>query len=207
MIDYLNGLTKNETKKLAYSNQKLKQKWNESKSESESIQDKYLQEMSKKLFGLRDKKAIYGFDPNILIAEYMEAWENNNKDAMFDIFEKVELGFEKITLEQNKNSIKNILKFHNTDIENILNQINSPEEADIVIEALIGTEHITLMPKGYSTVKKLKIKNRNKNNKHKIPATYEKALRRNRHMLEEYLKEMGAGQQRAQKISQILSYL
>lgn len=174
--------------------------------EKEKLHDaKYLQEMADKLFKLREKKSIWGFDPSILICEYMNAWEKKDEDTMLDVLTKAEQRFEIIVLQQNKDSIKEILDFCNADIENILKQIKTSNEAELVTEALISTEHITSLPKGYSQSKKDKVTFRNK--KKVVPTTYEHALRRNRHMLESDLSEIGVGQQRARKISQILQYL
>lgn len=112
--------------------------------------------------------------------------------------------FKTIKLYQGKQSIINFIERNEDVIIDILKSIKTVEESDVIYEALIGTEHITLLPKGYSEAKKYKIKYRNKKYQ---PLTYEKALRRNRHYLETYLKEIGVGQQRAQKISQILMFL
>ena len=100
--------------------------------------------------------------------------------------------------------IKNFLSNDSIEVQEILDSIKTSKETSIVIESLIGTEHITMLEKGHGTLKKYK---QNKNKKGYVPYTYETALRKNRHMLESYLKEIGVGQQRAQKISQILAFL
>lgn len=141
--------------------------------------------------------------------ELIKLYKNSLRD---DTYEKSYLTMQKITtdafkiikLYQHKQSIINFIERNENVIEDILESIKTVEESDIVYESLIGTEHITLLKKGYSEAKKYKRKYRNKKYQ---PLTYEKALRRNRHFLENYLKEIGVGQQRAQKISQILNFL
>jgi hypothetical protein len=176
-----------------------KQEWDDNQNSYAKEYDK----LKKQLFELIDKKSVYGFDPNILIADYMEAWEINDADKMLDVLEKADIGFDALALQQINNQIIEFLEFDSKDLRSLLEYIKNVEEADMVLEALIGTEHIWMLPNGYNEAKKAKSKRK----KSRVPTTYEHALRRNRHMLESDLKEIGVGQQRAQKISQILTYL
>ena len=130
-----------------------------------------------------------------------ELYENEDFEMLQQILKN---GITELKLYQDKQSIIKFLGTDNEDIRDILSKIKTIYESDLVLEALIGTEHITLLEKGYCEAKKNKMKSRHK--QYKI-LVYEQALRRNRHLLEVDLKEMGVGQQRAQKISQILQYL
>lgn len=189
--------------KQACINEKLKHKW----KENQELDEHYKQQMTKKMFDFRDKTRIWGFDANIFISKYMEAWEHNDINTMYEVLYKVEQDFETLVLEQNKQSIIDFIGYEDQEVYDILNHIKNPEEADRVLEALYGTDHITILDKGYASSKKNKQNKRTRKNKHIKYLTYEQALRRNRHMLENYLKETGTGQHRAQKISQILAYL
>jgi len=192
-----------ELDKQARIDEELKHEW----KENQELVEHYKQQMTKKMFDLIDKTLIWGFDANIFISKYMEAWEHNDINTMYEVLYKVEQDFETLVLEQNKQSIINFIGYEDKEVYDILDHIKNPEEADRVLEALYGTDHITVLDKGYAASKKNKQNRRTRKHKHIKHLTYEQALRRNRHMLEIYLKEIGTGQHRAQKISQILSYL
>lgn len=112
--------------------------------------------------------------------------------------------FKEIELYQYKQAIIKFIGSSGKIVLDCLECISTVEESDIVYEALIGTEHITLLPKGYAKAKEYKIKYRNKKYR---PLTYELALRRNRRILEKDLNEIGVGQQKAKKISKLFEYL
>lgn len=136
------------------------------------------------------------------LKEDAEIYEIQDLKTIRNIIRK---GFKEIKLYQDKQAIIKFIGSNEKIILDCLECISTVEESDIVYEALIGTEHINLLPKGYAKAKEYKIKHRN--NKKYRPLTYEHALRRNRHFLEYLLKEIGVGQQRAKKISQLLKYL
>lgn len=147
---------------------------------------------------------ITNFTLNLkLLDTFYENEDYDKLEEMLKIFKKKDIN--EIRLYQDKQAIIKFIDVNEDEIKDIINSINTYEESDIVYDALIGTDHITLLPKGYNEARKAKIKYRN--SKKYFPATYEQALRRNRHLLEKYLNEIGVGQQRAKKISNLLTYL
>ena len=130
--------------------------------------------------------------------------DEENIDEFWNLIDVLKDGAETTRTYFEIRDIKNFLSNDSIEVQEILDSIKTSKETSIVIESLIGTEHITMLEKGHGTLKKYK---QNKNKKGYVPYTYETALRKNRHMLESYLKEIGVGQQRAQKISQILAFL
>lgn len=136
------------------------------------------------------------------LKEDAEVYEIKDLKTIENITKKA---FKEIKLYEYKQMILKFIGNNQRIIFDCLECILTVEESDIVYEALIGTEHITLLPKGYGKAKEYKIKHRN--NKKYRPLTYERALRRNRHFLEEDLKKIGVGRHRAEKISQLLQYL
>ncbi len=153
---------------------------------------------SKELFRLHENK----------LKKSNHNYENKDYKTFSNI---VYQAFEPIKLYQYKKSIINFLEVKETDIQNTLNEIKTLDECERVYQALISSEHITSLPKGYSIAKKDKVKARKrkmkKKNRNFIPSSYEQALRRNRRFLEDDLRELGVIQKRAQKISSLLEYL
>lgn len=148
-----------------------------------------------------------------LIQIHKNSIVSNEEIISYKSIEKIVYkSFEKLKLYSSKQSIINFLEVNNIEIQNILNEIKTSDESERVSQALISSEHITLLPKSYLTAKKDKAKAKRRKLKENrkytfIPTTYQQALRRNRHFLEEDLKEIGVGQQRAIKISSLLNYL
>jgi len=98
-----------------------------------------------------------------------------------------------------KEEIVNTLKCDMIEIKDILSNIKTVEEADIVLAAVNSNDFLPSLEKGYAAAKKKKLQ------KKKIQHdTYERWLRRNRRILEKDLQLIGVGLKRSQKISQIL---
>lgn len=148
-----------------------------------------------------------------LIQIHKNSIVSNEEIISYKSIEKIVYkSFEKLKLYSSKQAIIKFLKRDDDKIQNILNEIKTYDESDIIYESLINSEHIVILDKSYSIVKKAKQRKRKtkQTNLKKylfIPITYEQALRRNRHILECDLKEIGVGQQRASRISSILQYL
>ena len=132
--------------------------------------------------------------------------DNGKMEELWDLIDALKKGPEQAACYYRKYKLYEYLQNDSKDVKEIIENIKNQDEASFVMDALFATESMLLLPKSYKLTKKNHAK-RNKQGRRRVAETYERALRRNRHILEIYLKEIGTGQHRAQKISQILAYL
>jgi len=130
-------------------------------------------------------------NPTDYINRLNDSFAKNDIEQIEAIYDELHLSKSKISLSWYKYKILKSVGCYISEIESILNTINTEKEADIVLDCITGSSWINLLP-----------------NKKISKYTYSKQIKHQRRLLEKALKEeTNTGINRAKKISQILDSL